>query len=304
MKKTVFFSIMASLLLFSCKKEHKNAPAPEQKTYQVNFNVSGFTQQIVGSTGNKLQTNSLQTNSVTALGASSDFLYYRVYDSTTGAIVHQTVQDSSMANFGSVVDYLPAGKYIFVFVACKPNVTLNNYGMPNAGMTFGPGLSSWSDTFYKSDTLTVSTGNINQNITLKRVVGQLTIKLNDIFPANASKINIFVSEELNAFSFATSNWATGGHTVQLNFNSIIADSLKVKSGYKRSIFMMNDFRPFTVTVTCYDSANKVLVQSVIPNVVVQWNTQTILTGNLFGSGAGFHVGLTLPWNPTPINIPF
>jgi len=300
-KSTVPYLLLPILLLCSCKKEHSKNNGPEPRTYKISYNVSGFTQQIIGSAGHK-QVNSLQTNSVTGLAASSDFLYYRLYDYTTGNMVHQVNQDSSMANFGSVDDYLPAGKYIAAFVAAKPGVAVNTAALSNgAAIGFLPSQTSWSDTFFQQDTLTVSGSDVNQNISLQRIVGQLTIKLLDIFPAAASKVTIFVSQESNGFSLAT---ATATGTTTLTFNDPVPDALKTTAGYKRSFFMMNNTAQFTVTITCYDANNGILAQSAIPNVSISRNTQTILTGNLFATGASFNVGLNLPFDPNQITVQF
>jgi hypothetical protein len=299
MKRITVLTLSAFLFLFSCKKEHSaNPPAKE---YKVSFNVSGFTQQIVGSIV-KQQTNGLNTNAVTGLAASADFLYYRVYDFNTGGLIHQINQDSSMANFGGLTDYLPAGKYAIVFAASKPAVSVNNSSLTTAGMSIPTTeQKSWPDVFYLKDTVTVTGETLNQNVALKRVVGQLTIKLNDIFPASASKINVFITQELKSFSFFNSS---GGQATTSIFNNTVPDAVKTKAGYKWSIFMMNNQQPFSVTITCYDSANKILAQSVIPGVAIQSNTQTILQGNLFGSGADLHIGINQPFDPNPINVQF
>lgn len=300
-KRAIPYLMLPLLLLVSCKKEHSKNNGTQTKTYKVSYNVSGFTQQILGSTKHQ-QINSLQTNSVSGLAASSDFLYYRLYDYTTGNMIHQVNQDSSMANFGSVDDYLPAGKYIAAFVSAKPGISVNTAALNNgAAIGLLASQTSWSDTFFQKDTLTVSGSDVNQNVSLQRIVGQLTIKLLDIFPAAANKVNVLVSQEANGFSLATAS-ATGSTT--LTFNDPVSDALKTAAGYKRSFFMMNNTAQFTVTLTCYDAGNKMLAQVVIPNVTIQRNTQTVLTGNLFASGAGFNIGLNLPFDPNQITVQF
>lgn len=298
MKKALPYLSLCFLLFFSCKKQH--TPAPEKK-YKITYDLSGFSQQVIGS-ATKKTINNVHLNSTTWLAASANFLNYRVYDFNTGALIHQINQDSSMANFGNISDYLPAGKYVVAFVASKNALPVNSLPLNSgAGITLS-GLTSWPDVFYYKDTITVNAGDINASINLNRIVGQLTIKLLDVFPAEANKLTITVSGEYKTFSIATSS--VTGDVTTLTYDDLIPSEFKTNAGYKRSNFMMNNAAPFTVTLTCYDAANKILAQTQIPDVSIQWNTQTILTGNLFASGAGFNVGLNLPFDPNEITVQF
>jgi hypothetical protein len=68
--------------------------------------------------------------------------------------------------------------------------------------------------------------------------------------------------------------------------------------------MLNTITPFDATITCYDASNKPLGQATVTNITLQVNTQTILSGNLFGSNTGFTTTLNHNWDPTTINVPF
>ncbi|MGZ3766119.1 MAG: hypothetical protein ACXVB0_19610 [Mucilaginibacter sp.] len=296
MKKIILF-LAVGLLLFSCKKDHKNTPDPANKTYAVNFNISGFTQQIVGSTS-KLHVNSLQTNTVD-IASYFDYFDYVVYSgSTTSSIVHRTTIDLKKSGFSNnVSDNLPNGTYTIVFVAWK-NGGVNVYPV-NAYINAAP----WTDTFFKKITITVSGGSINQDVSLDRILGQLSVQLKDIMPSNASSIAVTVNAETGRFFFTPqdpSETPLGPSTSTF----AIPDSVKGKTGFKVSRFIQNDKQPFTTTIICYDASNKILAQTTVTNVSIQHNVQTLLTGYLFGANTGFNVVLNAGWDPTPINTQF
>jgi len=304
MKRAILYLLLPVLFFYSCKKERSSTTDPKQKTYKVSFDVSGFTQQVIGSTGSKTNVNSLKTDAVTGLAASSNFLYYRVYSASSGAIVDKINQDSSMANFGQIDDYLPAGTYVVVFLGSKNTITVNNNGLAAAAVDFPPTETQWPDTFFKKDTVTVSGGDVSQTVTMDRIVGQLTVKLTDALPANASTLFIGINEEYREFVFNTS--AGNGNTTVNNvaYNATIPPAAIGLTGFSHSMFIMNDARPITVTIICRDAGGTIIAQAVVPGVTIQHNTQTILSGALFGTNTGLGLSLNQPFDPSPINVQF
>jgi hypothetical protein len=302
MKKAILFSVMASIFLFSCRKDH-SVTKPTQKTYQVNFTVSGFTEQILGSAPGKPHVNSLKTDAVTGLAASIDLLYYYVYDSN-GAQVSFVAQDSTSSNFGTIADHLQAGTYTVVFVGGKTGLNMNNGSKLGTASIEGyvPSYVPWGDTFFQKFQLTVSTGDVNQSVSLSRIVGELSVDILDKLPTNASSIAITVSQEYQLFGFDIQ--APYGTASDYTFTYPLSASALGTSNYKKSIIMINTITPFTVTIICYDVSKKIIAQSVITNVSLQANTQTILTGNLFAADNGFNIGLNQGWDPTSINFQF
>jgi hypothetical protein len=299
MRKTLPYLLLSCILFFSCKKEHEATLA---KKYKITYNLSGFTQQIISSANNRNLSSLHSKSFASGLAGSADFLYYRVYDFNTGAVIHQINQDSSMTNFGNLSDDLPAGKYVIAFVTSKHTVTVNSAALNNGAGISVPATSTWPDTFYSLDTLTVNNTDATVNTNLHRIVGQLTLNFLDIFPAAAYKLNVIISQEYHSFSITGSSAAGGAPSLSLI--DTIPATFKTTAGYKPGIFMINDTGPFTVTVICYDVSNRMLAQAVISNVSIQRNTQTVLTGSLFATGAGFNVGLNLPFDPSEINVSF
>jgi len=75
------------------------------------------------------------------------------------------------------------------------------------------------------------------------------------------------------------------------------------TNYTASVYMLNTDTPFTVTIICYDANNVNIGQAIVPGVTLQKNTQTILTGKLFGTGTGLDLNINPVWG-APINSSF
>ena len=309
MKKGLLYSLLIIFFFCSCKKDHKNVTAPDQKTYKVNFNVLDSGQTIGNSIKNKVQVNSLQVSSIGIAGY-LDQLYYYVFDSNSNRL-HFISQDSTATNFGSISDNLPAGTYTIVICAGKKGLNAFNTQTgvtPGAQCLFGyltnltNDLSTpqWSDTFFDKFQVTVS-GDINQSVNLSRMVGQLEVQIQDAIPTTANSISVTMDQEY--FDFM------GFPTVQLDMprtlvnTTILPASAKGSPNFITTSMIGNTSTPFKVTINCYDGAQKVLGTAIVDNVVCQKNKRTILSGKLFGSANQVIIGIN-PWNPTVINMPF
>lgn len=296
MRRALLCLVLPVLLFCSCKKEHSASTNPASKKYQVNFNVSGFTDEIMGSAGGRQQVNALRTDA-SGIAGSIDVLYYYAYNSVGTQISH-VYQDSTYSDFGNITDSLEAGTYTIVFAGGKPGMNINSAYIEGYGTTIIP----WKDTFFQESTLTVSGGNINQNINMNRIVAELSIDILDQIPATATKIVLTVSQDYEYYSFSTQtpNTAVSPRTTTFTLPSSVLGT----SNYKNSIIMLNTITPFTVTIVCYDSKNDPLGQATISNVTLQPNTETILSGDLFGNSTGFTTTLNHTWDPGTINYPF
>ncbi len=305
MKKAILYSMVMSLIFFSCKKDHSPIQNPTEKTYSVKFNVSGFTEQIVNSTGGK-QTNSLQTNSVSIPTAGYlTILYYYVFDNN-GNFLHKITQDSTTTNFGSISDDLPSGTYTVVIAAGKAGFSSpsNVQAAISAHLiTYSPNTAApkaWQDTFYGTFPLTVSGGSVSQAVTLSRIVGELEININDAIPANVASISVSLDQEDLQYNFATNKAAYPATVVK---TITIPASEIGKTNFQGYTIVANTLTPFTVTITSYDASKHVVSAAIVDGVSCQVNTRTILSGSLFGSNNSFNVTLNTGWG-TPIQIPF
>lgn len=311
MRKLFLYITILPVLFISCKKDQKSPDATRQKKYAVKFNITGFTQQIVSSVNNKLRMNSLQSLSNSLDTTIIGVLYYIVYDSN-GNLVTQITQTSGQTNFGNISDELPAGTYQVNFGGGKTGLLVNpwldgglegyrNFHYPNQL----PNIPPWSDDFFfKQINLTISSGNVSQNVSLERVTAKLTINIQDALPSNADHITISVNKEYYDFPFGISNLAQYGGLGSISPTFVIPSSAIGTTNYKMSMLMMNTVTPFTVTIDCYDSAYNLIGEAIVNNVSLQPDTQTILSGKLFGSNTGINAGLNASWDPTPITVSF
>jgi len=306
MKKAILYFAMATLFLFSCKKDHSGSnDKPAQKLYQVNFNLSGFTETISNSTNNKLKVNSLKTSAITDY---LKVLYYFVFD-TGGKLVHSLTQDSTAANFGAISDNLPLGTYTVVIATGQKGLSVENdaYGstitkISDTYLYYGPSVTSpWKDTFFNKFQLTVSGTNVNQSVSGSRLVGQLEVNIEDAIPATASKMEITVTSESHQYYISTELAHSFDPYV---ITTPIPNAIKGTTNYKLDNILLNTYTPFTVKIVCYDASSKALGTALVTNVTCEKNKKTILSGELFGSSNTFNITLNSAWDPTPIVVPF
>lgn len=336
MKKAILLLFVAVAFCSSCKKDQKKGPAVTGKTYKVNFDVSGFTQELVGNSANKLHTNGLKANDTPPLSLAISNIYYYVFDSN-GHMLHHLTQPSSATNFGNIADQLPAGSYTIVLAAGQDNLIVTDahaYTGQSSSVTtssllrdiylggyyhYDPVTTTetdlpWQDTFFKKIALTVTDSNINQSVTMDRIVSQVTVDVTDAIPANAHSIT--VTARTYKYFFLSSGDITAnplpynfsasqvGPVDNLKTTFIIPDVAKGTTNYKVSLLTLNNTDPSSVLINCYDASNNVLGSVKVDNVTMHPNTQTILSGNLFGASNNFGVTLNGKWDPSTINVPF
>jgi hypothetical protein len=301
MRRAILFLLVAVAFCSSCKKDQKKDFVLPAKTYKVNFNVADFTQTLVGNSANNLHTDGLKTNTTPPLSSVIDEIDYYVFNSA-GVLKHYLKQQSTVTNFGTITDALPAGTYTVVFAAGKTGLYVFQNGLTNSWLegygTHDP-LLPWQDTFFKKISLTVGDADINQSVALDRIVSQLTVNIEDVIPANAYSIKI-TARTYTQFFFDTGSIIKAGtnNTPNDNFAAtiVIPASAKGTTNYKASISTLNTDAPSTVVIGCYDSAGNALASVSVNNVIVHTNTQTILSGQLFGTNNLFGITVNSKWD--------
>lgn len=314
MKKGILL-VLAPLLLFSCKKESKPSTGNISNggnKYKVRFNVSGFKELILGSAGPKHTIGAQSRASVRAGTVAADTLtlYYLVYDSNNN-LVSKAIEPSDSLSFAPINDNLAAGTYQVYFVAGQKGMTVH-YNAPDVAGNFandayftyiqGGQIVPWGDTFYNSLTLTVSSSNISQNVTLQRTVGQLEVDITDAVPDNIQKISVTIQSEYgyayvsNAVPFSLFVYAPINYSYTSGQNNRPQSFLTL---------MENTKTPFNVIVQCYDTAGNLVAEAMANNVTCAKNTRTIVSGSLFnGTNNGLTVSLNDQWDPNPTTIDF
>jgi hypothetical protein len=305
MKKIFYFTIILSTVLFSCKKESKKST--QQPTYNVSFNVSGFSATTMPFQANSVKgakSDALTGRYLAALNTQITNLIYMVYDSN-GNQIHIINQASTQADFGTIADVLPAGNYVIYFVGYQ---ALQSYFVDilptslNFVNTTSGALTQFPDCFVDKVSLTVSPSTPAQNITLSRIDAELTVDIKDAIPSNAVTLQAALSKEYlrynlsaGAIDTTTSNGAT--------ISSTIPSASIGTTDYTFSGIVLNTLHPFNVVLRCLDKNNNVIATKTVSNVTCQINKQTILSGDLFGGGtsgnsvnSSFAVSIDTTWN--------
>lgn len=299
MKKYLHLLLVVCFFAFSCKKDHHSGT--DTKTYNVKFGLNTFTQSIVSAANNKVSVNSIKTNATPVPVTTSSFkiIKYLVFNASN-ALLRSVTIDSTSSNFDSITDQLPAGTYTFNIAAGQAGLSYST-GNGNEGLYYGPSSSAWKDTFFDSFQLTVS-GDVNQNVTLSRMVAQLQLNIEDAIPVAVKSIVITVNSEYFFYSLYTHQL---GGTGPLTYTTIIPDTAKGKTNFKINQIINNTIAPFSVTINSYDANQKLIgTGTLVTSVTCQKNTRTILSGRLYSGypNNAFTVGLNNVWDPTPIVI--
>jgi len=296
MKKALLYSLMVFFLLFSCSKSNNvtltHLP-PSSKKYAVTLNVSGFT--IIKNAGSvtKKQVDGLKTNALTDTSSNDtlNVLYYAVYDST-GILVNKITQKNTDANFGAIIDNLPAGTYSVALVAGKTGLSYGTGTSINAANFYYSDNYVWHDTFFKTFSLTVSGGNVDQNVTLERFVGQLEVNINDAIPSNVATIVVNEAGEWDEYRLIGPQGPNG-----ISITTTIPTSAIGTTNFQIYSIVANTATAMNVVISCYDASNNLIGSTTVPGVTFIANTRTILSGDLFGGNTTFQISLNDTWNP-------
>ena len=306
MKKLIFLLIIIPFILFSCKKVHSGSPSPSGKKYKVTFNVSNFSQRQ-GTFSSKVRVNALSSDTITNLNGYLNLLYYEAYNNFGRAENHPPiVQDSTMANMGTITDSLPSGTYQIYFVAGKKGLMLNNYYL-NAQANYGYGGYNWQDTFWGTANITVGSADIKENIILNRSVGKIELQILDNIPANADSLIMTIAKDNNVLSLNGAGPGIGQVDAS-KLAVLIPASAKGHPNFTIDKLVAGAYEPFTITIACKDAWNNIIAQTTVNNVSVSHNTKIILSGKLFtgtqSAPQEFKVKVDTAWNSTPINVGF
>jgi hypothetical protein len=147
---------------------------------------------------------------------------------------------------------------------------------------------------------------IEQEVVLNRVVGQLEIVLKDPVPSDLEKIEVVLSQEAQAYLFLDYKYPL--YEKYLNYTDVsivktIQPSDAGKSNYKMSMFVLNSpseaakgsdygFKvDLNVQLKTYYKGESTPLRTLIPAVDNKPNVKTTLTGKLFDKNdvTGFNV---------------
>lgn len=313
------------MITASCKKDNKQATAPGNKKYNVNFAVSDFTQQHTSF----LSLNSLQTNATTNyVEVNSDtiskkyrVLYYlREGQDSGGSITTQTsaVQYQGDSDFGTFTQQLLPGTYTYLIVGGENDspgstnkkgryleVANGGYDLQYELVLLGGGRitsTDFNDFFLKQVTFTITNTDINQSVSLDRMVGKLDVVIQDAIPSNITSIDLRIAPTANVFD------VNSGPLVNslANDEFFISAALHGTTNFDMSTLILNTSRPFAVTIAAYNGTTLIASKN-ITGITCSANKVTLLKGNLFGgtgTGGSINVKGDTTWNVTPITYHF
>jgi len=285
------------VVLFACKKDKKQEVTNSRK-YLVSFGLDGFKQQILGSNSSRLNTNGVvsDTGSIKAM---FDSIGYVVYESGGKLIHSRSFSTKTFTN--SITDSLSSGSYKIAFYAAQAGLITNL----TRGLISYPS-NAWKDTYAKTLSITVSNNNLNQTITLQRILADVQFDIKDPIPANATRFTLGLYGEWANYSiFYDAPFEPASFAPRI-IN--IPPSAIGQTDFKFDYITLGTNNPASFSLICYGKGESVLAQQYFQKINVQKNQQTILTGSFFGGAAnnsgGFQSTVNQVWNPTPTVVTF
>ena len=322
MKKLILNAVILSVtLLFACNKDHANVqPQSAGKTkYKISFNLNGFTQQIIGKASKPGKAKILSLLSDTAsVRAMFDSIGYVLMDSQ-GNLVHSKIYNAKTYTNSTISDSVLPGNYKVALFAGHNGIQILNgnplflwYGttLPQNYGNFVP----FKDTFEQTIPITVTNANINQSVTLNRIVGDIEVVITDNVPANAYSFTMQFSYDVfyyNLYTATPFDWNVAYPNNPVGpgpSTTIIPNSSKGKPNFTIDYATLNNSVPFSFTLDCVDSSGQLLAHHAFDTTTIQANVKKIYSGDLFRTplipGSGSSTTVNPVWNPITTNISF
>ena len=300
MKKIGKIAVLLCLvvpLINSCKKDKGTK---QKQKYDVNFDVSGFSQTSggFGATAIKKKVNSLSTN---ALADDVDVLIAIIYEgnpTTSGTKIYKSTHLLTDPNAARFTASLPAGNYTAVIYGGK-GITEVEGDPVNDPDAFNTTVKPWNDVFYKKLTFTIAGAVLNQPVVLDRITAQLQIKLQDNIQASWQKITVSYPD-YTYLQNLTLTTPLGFTRTAFSLSKTFTATDVGTTNYTIVLATANNGEPFTVTLSLYDTGNNVISTRTIDNVICERNKRTILTGKVYANSTGFTIAVDTAWHsPIP-----
>jgi hypothetical protein len=314
MRKLLLAVTVLSLSLFACKKDtaptNPDSPATSGDLFPVSFSVTSFLQkleQLPTPAGRKTGTaNNLRD---TALAGKVSHLYYLIYSESGQYIkgIYQNAADTS-ADFGMLIDTLPANRYMITLIASTGPVQLQDSSyhyslkvrLPDATV---PGQNvSAPDIFVGNTSFTVNGYGPIQTVHLSpgRIVGRLEVNIFDApapgWPGDTS-IMVYASPAYRTYGYYT------GYAELLPDPGII---LQRNSRTNFSTHLLTLSSEITVTMIYPDQTTGERKTREMRYVPFSRGYRTLMSGNVYNSpigGTGFSISLDTTWYNL-VEIPF
>lgn len=283
MKKVLFYF----LALFACAActTDNDTPVTPDESVQVTFNVSSLDVDV--------QPMHARTRAAVAAGESSlTEIRYWIYNLATNKVQVTGTQTaaSSGDDFGKVTIKLPVGTYKVMFWGLNGKNSTGYLGSPD--MTYS-GNESWFWTMYNKDTfywsnlnLEITNATKTKEISLSRINGALVFDFEDTeISPEIGKIEVkWYSYEKYYFESGTPYGGNTFETTNLNFS---------ESGIDETTFYTFQYSDIDLSITLYDTGNRVIGTTKVPGVGIIKNRRTIIRGNLMDVFAGRELSVSV-----------
>jgi len=198
--------------------------------------------------------------------------------SADGSEVSKITQEKgSSENFGDFSLTLPLGSYTMVVIG-RDVLESDEFSLTSATMA-GYTSERVRETFCAKQSVAITSSTaVNLDVTLNRIVAQLTIQSTDGRPEGASKIRTTYSGGGKMFSPST------GLAIEDTGFSVVnrpQTAVGVEIGVKNFAFLASDEQVMDITLEVLDTDDNVLITKEVKDVPLARNKKTTLSGALF-----------------------
>ena len=288
--KLALIPFAAACLLFTgcCKEEDQ--PVPMAK---VNVHVNDFSISIDEYPSSKSPQDVADYTDVGAIT-----LAFYAGNTEVYKVTQYRYDPSAYTTFGDFTCNLPIGTYTMVVIG-RGYFTGDEFDITSptsAGYT----SERPRETFCTTQSVMVTASGADIGVTLNRINSGIQIVSTDGRSAGAAKIRTTYAKGSKSFN-PTTGLATDDNGFSLTNTPSAAVGATIDVG--SFLFLATDEETMTITLEVLDADDNVLVTKVVPNVPLQRNRKTTLTGALFNassSSASFQLETSwLPGNTVP-----
>lgn len=306
------FTILANLATVclcasACQSTIENPEAPTTRPHAKVQLVCGM---AVTQTANHREMRA----QLTANGKAMTDLYIFDYDKQSGRLLQVLHQTSIAPDFAEPELTLDYGEHVLKVIASRSEVSVlqteNHTPYPIADnkltpMTDGNCPTLWtsnktSDSFGAVREVSVGIGTAQRvDLTLDRLVAKLVVKSTDTLPIDCSTIEVTLNE------YRDFTWQTFDVTEAVkNQRTTDVSTLAGKTGTTISYFLLAPKRSYTTDVTFRVNRQNgnPYATFTVPDVPLERNKITTITGSLYNHAQGISVSLNDQWQETGNDI--
>jgi hypothetical protein len=269
-----------AMLFSSCSREEPVAPQEEEKVV-VSFNVRTLSHDIVpmASVGSGRETFTA-ASSEKKLSDAFTYLFYAFFNENGTRILQRSIINES-PNFGKFEEVLTKGKYKVMVWGCASYIYTPPWSYDDDTRLYTANLTD--DIFFDQFDLVVSDVNIDQQVRLKRKVGNLQVEITDKVPENISEIRYSIDGVSDWFAPKT-NRADNRllFTRTIHFSPDGSHYYEFGDAPGFYFFLDRDQETkVTVKLVALDLNKRIVAERTITDVPVNVNRKTKVRGRLF-----------------------